>query len=164
MVQFIEPILNRERPGPYECECTPSREGAKAHWTRWLSSTSLELPHSFFLFLRDPWFTRTVIRQGGWALRNAVSLAGGCVWCGIVVVQRLKSERTVMTQRRNRLNDQYDNTQKEMRELAVSVQHMQHDTTRLNALIAKNTELQQMLSNDNFLLEMKVSARVCVCM
>ena len=86
------------------------------------------------------------------------------MWCGIVVVQRLKSERTVMTQRRNRLNDQYDNTQKEMRELAVSVQHMQHDTTRLNALIAKNTELQQMLSNDNFLLEMKVSARVCVCM
>jgi peptidoglycan hydrolase CwlO-like protein len=79
-----------------------------------------------------------------------------------VVVQRLKSERTVMKQRRNRLNEQYDSAQKEMKELAVSVQHMQHDTTRLNALIAKNTELQQMLTNDNFLLEMKVRVRRAV--
>jgi len=38
-----------------------------------------------------------------------------------------------------------------------SVAHMHTDMQRLNALIAKNTELQQLLANDNFVLEMKVS-------
>mmetsp|Transcript_21916 Transcript_21916/g.41797 ORF Transcript_21916/g.41797 Transcript_21916/m.41797 type:complete len:894 (+) Transcript_21916:65-2746(+) len=72
-------------------------------------------------------------------------------------VQRLKSEHTVMVQKRARLDLQYENVTKEVKEVDNSVAHMHTDMQRLNALIAKNTELQQLLANDNFVLEMKVS-------
>jgi chromosome segregation ATPase len=71
-------------------------------------------------------------------------------------VQRLKSEHTVMMQKRSRLNGQYDQHTKEMAALDKSVAHMHTDMQRLNALISKNTELQQLLANDNFVLEMNV--------
>jgi len=75
-------------------------------------------------------------------------------------VQRLKSEHTVLLQRRARLDSQYDMHQKEIKELDSNVSHMHTDMQRLNTLIAKNANLQELLSNDNFNLEMEVVERL----
>lgn len=71
-------------------------------------------------------------------------------------VQRLKSEHTVLLQKRVRLDKQYEGHQKEIKELDTSVQHMHTDLQRLNTLIAKHSSLQEVLANDNFNLEMTV--------
>eukprot|EP00854_Cymbomonas_tetramitiformis_P019643 gene19643-23495_t len=71
-------------------------------------------------------------------------------------VQRLKSEHTVLLQKRARLDKQYESHQKEIKELDTSVQHMHTDLQRLNTLIAKHSSLQEVLANDNFNLEMTV--------
>jgi len=71
-------------------------------------------------------------------------------------VQRLHSEQTVLTQKRNRLVQQHDHHGKEIKRLDQQVNHMHTDMAKLNQLIAKNTKLQADLANDNFNLETKI--------
>ena len=47
-----------------------------------------------------------------------------------------------------------------MRDLDASMGRMHHDLSRLNAHIAKNSELQELLANDNFNLENRIMAEL----
>ena len=75
-------------------------------------------------------------------------------------VQRLKSEHTVLTQKRTRLDVQYTVHQKEIKELDTSVLHMHNTMTRLNQLISENGTLQETLANDNFNLENNIVSQL----
>ena len=68
-------------------------------------------------------------------------------------IQRLKSETTVLTQKRGRLDRQQSQQDGEIKELEISMVTMRQDMSRLHALIAKNADLQALLANDNFVLE-----------
>lgn len=71
-------------------------------------------------------------------------------------VARQKSERTVLEQRRARLDSKYAQNRREIHELERSMSAMHTDMTRLNTLISKNTSLQGQLTNDNFNLETSI--------
>uniref|UniRef100_A0A7S0QXY1 Coiled-coil domain-containing protein 40 n=1 Tax=Pyramimonas obovata TaxID=1411642 RepID=A0A7S0QXY1_9CHLO len=75
-------------------------------------------------------------------------------------VQRLKSEHTVMLQRRTRLDHQFESVNKEIKDLDHSMHVMHNDMSRLNTLINKNKQLQELLANDNFVLEMDIVTRL----
>mmetsp|Transcript_9071 Transcript_9071/g.15585 ORF Transcript_9071/g.15585 Transcript_9071/m.15585 type:complete len:897 (+) Transcript_9071:228-2918(+) len=78
----------------------------------------------------------------------------------VETVQRLKSEQTVIRQRRTRLDTQFEHVNKEIKELDIAMNAMHNDLGRINALISKNTQLQEMLANDNFVLEMDIVSRL----
>jgi chromosome segregation ATPase len=78
----------------------------------------------------------------------------------VETVQRLKSEHTVIRQRRTRLDTQFEHVNKEIKELDIAMNAMHNDLGRINALISKNTQLQEMLANDNFVLEMDIVSRL----
>ena len=68
-------------------------------------------------------------------------------------IQRLKSETTVLTQKRGRLDQQQQQQDRQIKELESGMAQMRQDMSRLHALIAKNSDLQALLANDNFVLE-----------
>eukprot|EP00898_Chlorokybus_atmophyticus_P004526 jgi/Chlat1/5074/Chrsp33S08960 len=70
-------------------------------------------------------------------------------------VRRLRSEHTVLGQKRVRLDAQHEANAKEVRGLDVAV-----DLGRLNEMIAKNGALQAGLANDNFNLETSIVNRL----
>jgi len=71
-------------------------------------------------------------------------------------VARLKSEYNVISQRCQRVDRQYEQRMKEVKEMDSSMNRMHNDLSRLNANIARNSELQETLANDNFNLENNV--------
>ena len=71
-------------------------------------------------------------------------------------VQRLKAEKTILGQRRVRLNQNFERQREEIKELDKAVDNMHKDMTRINTLIAKNTNIQEALSTDNFVLETEI--------
>ena len=71
-------------------------------------------------------------------------------------VQRLKAEKTILGQRRVRLNHNFHRQREEIKELDKAVDNMHKDMTRINTLIAKNTNLQEALATDNFVLETEI--------
>ncbi|KAK9829105.1 hypothetical protein WJX72_003917 [[Myrmecia] bisecta] len=71
-------------------------------------------------------------------------------------LQRLKSEHTVMFQKRQRLNQQQEFVLREVKELDKGMAHLHTDMARFNALIANNVQLREALANDTFILEKQV--------
>lgn len=71
-------------------------------------------------------------------------------------VQRLKAEKTILGQRRVRLDQNFERQRGEIRELDKAVDTMHKDMTRINTLIAKNTNMQESLATDNFVLETEI--------
>lgn len=58
---------------------------------------------------------------------------------------RQKSEHTVVQHKRARMERQYEAAVKDIRELETAMARMQNEMTRINELIAKNSELQEAL-------------------
>lgn len=58
---------------------------------------------------------------------------------------RQKSEHTVVQQKRARMEKQYEAAVKDIKALEQAMSRMQNEMTRINELIAKNKELQEML-------------------
>jgi len=71
-------------------------------------------------------------------------------------IQRMKSEHTILMQKRKRLSNQHQQYNSDIKKLDTSIEHMHYDMTRLNALIAQHTQLQSDLANENFNLETKI--------
>ena len=71
-------------------------------------------------------------------------------------IQRMKSEYTILTQKRKRLSNQHQQYNSDIRKLDTSIEHMHYDMTRLNSLIAQHTHLQSDLANENFNLETRI--------
>ena len=71
-------------------------------------------------------------------------------------IQRMKSEYTILTQKRKRLSNQHQLYNSDIRKLDTSIEHMHYDMTRLNSLIAQHTQLQSDLANENFNLETRI--------
>ena len=72
-------------------------------------------------------------------------------------IQRLKSEKTVYTEKRKRLEQKLEQQQRFIKGLNSAISKMHTEMTRLNQLISKNSELQAELANDNFNLESGIS-------
>eukprot|EP00192_Tetraselmis_astigmatica_P001068 CAMPEP_0117679654 /NCGR_PEP_ID=MMETSP0804-20121206/17928_1 /TAXON_ID=1074897 /ORGANISM="Tetraselmis astigmatica, Strain CCMP880" /LENGTH=1089 /DNA_ID=CAMNT_0005489087 /DNA_START=114 /DNA_END=3381 /DNA_ORIENTATION=- len=75
-------------------------------------------------------------------------------------VSRLKSEYTIIGQKCQRLDNQYEQQMKEVRNIDSSMGRMHYDLSRLNSHIAKNSELQNVLANDNFNMENNIMAEL----
>ena len=71
-------------------------------------------------------------------------------------IQRMKSEYTILTQKRKRPSNQHQQYNSDIRKLDTSIEHMHYDMTRLNSLIAQHTQLQSDLANENFNLETRI--------
>lgn len=71
-------------------------------------------------------------------------------------VTRLRSERTIIIQRRKRLESQYEHHCKEIKGLQANMTHLHQDLARVNSQIAANSSAREMLQEDNFNLEFKI--------
>ena len=56
--------------------------------------------------------------------------------------------------------EQFQTLNKEIKDLDHSMHVMHNDMSRLNTLISKNKQLQELLANDNFVLEMDIVTRL----
>eukprot|EP00455_Lapot_gusevi_P048339 TRINITY_DN6659_c0_g3_i1.p1 TRINITY_DN6659_c0_g3~~TRINITY_DN6659_c0_g3_i1.p1 ORF type:complete len:906 (-),score=334.81 TRINITY_DN6659_c0_g3_i1:228-2891(-) len=68
-------------------------------------------------------------------------------------VSELSATKTILGQKRMRVETQYQNQLSEVKELTSAVRGMRYDMARLNELIAKNVALQEELNNTTFHLE-----------
>lgn len=68
-------------------------------------------------------------------------------------VHELTSERTVLRQKRVRVDGKIGSVESDAKELRKAIEGMHQDQTRLNTMIAKNKELQDRLENSNFTME-----------
>ncbi|GMH42071.1 hypothetical protein BSKO_09990 [Bryopsis sp. KO-2023] len=73
-------------------------------------------------------------------------------------ISTLNCKHTVIFQKRRRLEQQLEHHNREIKTLDNGMFHLHTDIQRLNTLIAKNSELQAVLENDNFNLENDIVA------
>eukprot|EP00743_Colponemidia_sp_Colp-15_P001752 GILK01001913.1.p1 GENE.GILK01001913.1~~GILK01001913.1.p1 ORF type:complete len:909 (-),score=261.49 GILK01001913.1:118-2775(-) len=69
------------------------------------------------------------------------------------VVQDLNTKKTLLTTKKIRLNGSFASVEKEIKELRNATRGMRIEMTKLNDLIAKHSNLKQVLGNENFNLE-----------
>lgn len=69
---------------------------------------------------------------------------------------RMRAERTILSQKKRRLELTYEDQLKEIRKLQQGMTHLRTDLQRVNGLIAQNSAAREALSEDNFNLESKV--------
>eukprot|EP00798_Chlamydomonas_sp_ICE-L_P001679 gene1679-33074_t len=71
-------------------------------------------------------------------------------------VTRMRSEHTILFQKKRRLEAQFESQQKEIRNLNTGMGRLDVELQRINRLIADNSSSRQMLQEDNFNLEHRV--------
>eukprot|EP00002_Diphylleia_rotans_P014385 TRINITY_DN2803_c0_g1_i1.p1 TRINITY_DN2803_c0_g1~~TRINITY_DN2803_c0_g1_i1.p1 ORF type:complete len:457 (+),score=132.45 TRINITY_DN2803_c0_g1_i1:173-1543(+) len=72
----------------------------------------------------------------------------------------MKSRHTILKQRRMRLDTNVENHEKEIREIDSCIRSLQTDMQKLNALIAKNIDAQNTLTEGNLELETQIVGRL----
>jgi hypothetical protein len=70
--------------------------------------------------------------------------------------QRLKQEKTLLSARRNRLDQNLHRQKDECGQLAKAMERMHQDMVRINALRDKNSKLHDALVTDNYVLETEI--------
>ena len=70
--------------------------------------------------------------------------------------QRLKQEKTLLSARRNRLDQNLHRQKDECCQLAKAMERMHQDMVRINALRDKNSKLHDALVTDNYVLETEI--------
>ena len=67
--------------------------------------------------------------------------------------EELRTQKSILEQKKLRLNSQVQNHEKEIRQLEVAKNNLDFEMNKLNDLFYKNTDLQEKLKNDNFNIE-----------
>ena len=67
--------------------------------------------------------------------------------------EELRTQKSILEQKKLRLNSQVGGHEKEIRQLEVAKKNLDFDMKKLNDLFYKNTDLQEKLKNDNFNIE-----------
>jgi DNA repair exonuclease SbcCD ATPase subunit len=70
--------------------------------------------------------------------------------------QRLKQEKTLLSARRKRLDQNLHRQKDECGQLAKAMERMHQDMVRINALRDKNSKLHDALVTDNYVLETEI--------
>jgi len=65
----------------------------------------------------------------------------------------LRTRKSILEQKKMRLNNQVQGHEKEIRMLEVAKKNLDFEMNKLNDLFYKNTDLQEKLKNDNFNIE-----------
>jgi chromosome segregation ATPase len=65
----------------------------------------------------------------------------------------LRTHKSILEQKKLRLNNQVEGHEKEIRQLEVAKKNLDFEMNKLNDLFYKNTDLQEKLKNDNFNIE-----------
>jgi SMC interacting uncharacterized protein involved in chromosome segregation len=65
----------------------------------------------------------------------------------------LRTQKTILEQKKLRLNSQVKSHEKEIRQLEIAKKNLDFEMNKLNDLFYKNTDLQEKLRNDNFNIE-----------
>lgn len=73
------------------------------------------------------------------------NLSGDC--------EELRTQKSILEQKKLRLNSQVQGHEKEIRQLEVAKKNLDFEMNKLNDLFYKNTDLQEKLKNDNFNIE-----------
>lgn len=67
--------------------------------------------------------------------------------------EELRTQKSILEQKKLRLNNQVQGHEKEIRQLEVAKKNLDFEMNKLNDLFYKNTDLQEKLKNDNFNIE-----------
>jgi chromosome segregation ATPase len=67
--------------------------------------------------------------------------------------EELRTQKSILEQKKLRLNSQVQTHEKEIRQLEVAKNNLDFEMNKLNDLFYKNTDLQEKLKNDNFNIE-----------
>lgn len=67
--------------------------------------------------------------------------------------EELRTQKSILEQKKLRLNSQVQAHEKEIRQLEVAKNNLDFEMNKLNDLFYKNTDLQEKLKNDNFNIE-----------
>jgi peptidoglycan hydrolase CwlO-like protein len=65
----------------------------------------------------------------------------------------LRTQKTILEQKKLRLNNQVQSHEKEIRSLEVALKNLDFEMNKLNDLFYKNTAQQTKMTNDNFNIE-----------
>lgn len=66
---------------------------------------------------------------------------------------KLRTEKSILEQKKLRLNQQVQGHEKEIRALEIAKKNLDFEMNKLNDLFYKNTDMQEKLRNDNFNIE-----------